>query len=457
MINDHYTREDLWRAYLGLMSGDEKSAISQHLEEGCCLCQEEILGILDELLGEPPQLDEDSDAFIEEGLDAYDVAIDRALEGALQKAEFLRKEVRKRPEALELLNRKGGREFGREAPSRLRGPAGVEVLLEKSWEVRYEDAHEMTFLAGLASSWAQRLDPARYGEGFVRDLQARALIELGNAFRVADDLDLAQKILDEAARRIGEGAGDDFLEARLCDVQASLHADRRFFSASCEALDAAHSIHLRHGDHHLAGRALISKGMFTGYSGKTEDAEDLIRRGLDLLDRDRDPGLAVIAVHNLLYLMIERGAFREARNLLFRHRPFCMAVGGKINLLKIQALDGRIAAGLGNLAQAEATFREVAQSFRREQLGYKAALASLELALVLRQGGRVEEARQVVIEAADAFLRLGVHREAVAAMLVLRKASEQGEATSALLRSAIYFLTKAEDHTDLKAEDYLAL
>lgn len=183
----------------------------------------------------------------------------------------------------------------------------------------------------------------------------------------------------------------------------------------------------------------------------------MIRRGLDLVDRDRDPDLAVIAVHNLLYLMIERGAYREARTLLFRHRPYCMAVGGKISRLKIQALDGRIAAGLGNLTQAEIIFREVAQSFREEKLGYKAALTSLELALVLRQAGREEEVRQVVLDATDVFLRLGIHREAVAAMLVLRKACEQGEATSALLRSAIQFLTRVEDYPDVAAEDCLTI
>lgn len=458
MTNDHYSREDLWKAYLGLVSMDQKSAIRQHLEDGCCLCQDEMFGLLGELLGDPPQDSEEFDVMFEaESLNAYDVAIDKALAGALRTSDTLRKEERRRSEALDLLSRKGGRDFGREAPSRLRGPAGVEALLQKSWEVRYKDPQEMVFLAGIASSWAQRLDPARYGKAFVRDLQSSSLIELGNAYRVADDLDLAQKTLDEAARRIGETVGDDLIEARLCDVQASLHADRRFFSASCEALDTVHSIHLRHGDRHLAGRALISKGIYAGYSGKTEEAEDLIRRGLDLVDRGRDPDLAVIAVHNLLYLMIERGAYREARTLLFRHRPYCMAVGGKINRLKIQALDGRIAAGLGNLAQAEIIFREVAQSFQEEKLGYKAALASLELALVLRQAGREEEVRQVVLDATDVFLRLGIHREAVAAMLVLRKACEQGEATSALLRSAIQFLTRVEDYPDVSAADCLTI
>jgi tetratricopeptide (TPR) repeat protein len=460
--NDHYSREELWSAYLGFVSADQKLTIRQHLESGCCSCREEIFEMLDELLGEPPEPVAGSDSVTAlevdgESLDAYDVAIARALSGALQKAGFLRKERRKLPEALELLSAKGPQVFGREAPHHLRGPAGVEALLQKSWEARYDDPLEMVFLAALASSWAQRLDSKRYGSSFVQNLQCHALIELGNAHRVADELDLAQKVLNEAARQIGQSVGDDLLEARLCDVQASLHADRRFFSASCEALDTVHAIHLRHGDRHLAGRALLSKGVYTGYAGKTVEAEDLIRRGLDLVDKERDSALVSSAIYNLLYLLTDRGEFRRARNLLFQNRHFLETLEGAINQLKTRWTEGKIAAGLGDLAKAELILREVSEGFLAEKLGYKAALASLELALVLRRAGREEEVRHVVLEAADVFLRLGVHREAVAAMLVLRKASEQGEATTALLQSAIYFLSRAEDNPDLSAEDFLIL
>jgi hypothetical protein len=59
------------------------------------------------------------------------------------------------------------------------------------------------------------------------------------------------------------------------------------------------------------------------------------------------------------------------------------------------------------------------------------------------------------LEASDIFLSLGVHREAMGAMLVLRKTSEQGLATPALLRSTIQFLTRAEDNPELAAEDFL--
>lgn len=414
--------------------------------------------MLDELLGEPP---ESTKSFVSETVgespDAYDEAIDRALEGVLQKVGLLRKEKKRIPEALGLLNEKGSQAFGREAPHRLRGPAGVEALLQKSWEARYENPQEMVFMAALASSWAQRLDSARYGRSVVHDLQCRTLVELGNAYRVADELDLAQKTLDEAARRMGQMVVDELLEARLCDVQASLHGARRFFSASCEALDTVHAIHLRNGNRHLAGRALLSKGVYTGYSGKTREAEDLIRRGLELVDESRDPALVSSAIHNLLCLLMDREEFRSARNLLFRHRTFLESIDGRINKLKTRWLEGKIAAGLGKLAQAETIFQEVAEGFQEEGLGYKAALASLELAVVLRETGRLEEARAVVLKAADVFLALGIHREAVAAMLVLRKACEQREATASLLQSAIHFLTLAENNPDLVAEDFLIL
>jgi len=456
----HYSREELWGAFLGSLSPERATAVRRHFESGCLACLRKVPGMLNELLEEPPEflaLKDEAGLEAADGgdeADAYDLAIDRALERALKTAGHLRKERSKIPAALELLTEAGAQEFGRDAPPRLRGLAGIEALLQKSWEIRFDDPHEMVFCAALASTWAQQLEPGRYGVGFVRDVQCRAFIELGNAHRVADELDTAQKILDEATRLFLEATGDELLEARLCDVQASLHAARRLFAESCEALDTVHAIHERRGDRHLAGRALISKGLYTSYQGNLQEAEKLTRRGLEMIDRERDPSLFQVAVHDLLYQIVTQGRFREARNLLFRHRPL-LEPGGKIKLLKLRAIEGRIAAGMGNLAQAEIIFREVRQGFEEERLGYKAALASLELAVVLEQAGRDAEAREVVAEASDVFLSLGVHREALAAMLVLRKASEQGLSTPALLRSAIQFLIKAEHNPGLAAEDFL--
>jgi tetratricopeptide (TPR) repeat protein len=453
----------MWSAYLGLASTDRRDSIRLHLESGCTSCHQEVSEMLEELLGEPPEAAggvEPLFALEAAGEDAYDVAISRALEGALLAMERRSKERQKLPEALEMLSRTGAQTFEREAPLGLRGPAGVEALLQKSWEARFENPQEMVLEAGLASTWAQGLDPRRYGSGFVQELQCRALIELGNAYRVADELDQAQKALDQADRLMVEALEDgvemdEMLALRLCDIQASLHADRRLFTESCEALDAIHVIHMQRGDHHLAGRALISKGAHKTSQGNTLEAERLILRGLEMIDAEREPALVLVSLHNLLTLMVDRGELREARGILFRHRSHYTEVGGRINVLKLRAVEGRIAAGLGELDLAEKTFREVAQSFQAERLSYKAALASLELAVVLREMDRGAEAQAAILEAVEVFLRLGVDRVAIAAMLVLRKASEAGITSPALLRAAIHFLIQAEDHPQVSGEVFI--
>lgn len=459
----HYSREEMWSAYLGLASTDRRDAMRRHLESGCSPCHQEIFGMLGELLGEAPEAVEVQGAiFAAEvgGKDAYDAAISRALEGALLKLELHSKERRKLPEALEMLGEKGALDFGREAPFRLRGPAGIEALLQKSWEARFENPQEMVLEAGLASTWAQGLDPRRYGTGFVQELRCRALIELGNAYRVADELDLAQKTLDQADRVMVDGLEDglemdEMLALRLCDIQASLHADRRLFAESCEALDAIHMIHLQRGDRHLAGRALISKGAHKVSQGNTVEAEQLILHGLEMIDAEREPALVLASLHNLLSLMVDRGELRDARTILFRNRVELSEAAGRINVLKLRAMEGRIAAGLGEHAVAEKIFREVTQEFQSENLSYKAALSSLELAVVLREMGRDAEAREAILGAVEVFLRLGVDRVAVAAMLVLRKASEAGITSPTLLRATIHFLVRAEDHPQLAGEVFL--
>ena len=459
----HYSREEMWIAYLGLASMDRRDSMRLHLESGCDSCHQEVLGMLEELLGEPPEAVEETamacmPPAVEE--DEYDAAISRAFEGALLKMERWSKEKQKLPEALEMLGRKGAQAFGREAPSRLRGPAGVEALLQKSWEARFENPLEMVLEAGLASTWAQGLDPRRYGTGFVQELRCRALIELGNAHRVADELDLAQKTLDQADRAMVAALEDglemdEMLALRLCDIQASLHADRRLFAESCEALDAIHVLHMQRGDHHLAGRALISKGAHKASQGKTVEAEQLILRGLEMIDTEREPVLVLVSLHNLLSLMVDRGELREARAILLRNRAQLSELGGRINLLKLRAVEGRIAAGLGEMAVAETIFRGVIRELEKEGLSYKAALASLELAVVLREMGWTAEARESILEAVEVFLGLGVDRVGIAAMLVLRKACEAGAATPALLRATIHYLMRAEDHPRLSGEVFI--
>jgi tetratricopeptide (TPR) repeat protein len=168
-----------------------------------------------------------------------------------------------------------------------------EALLERSWALRHESPEEMVKAAEWARVLAERLEPEDLnGQTVPADLQCRAWIELGNAYRVADDLPEAQNALGRATELYLKGTQDELLAAHLFDIQASLLGACRRFDLAETALDLVFAIYQRAGDEYLAGRALISKGMCVGYQGRAEQAVELIEQGIAQVD-DRDRPLDI--------------------------------------------------------------------------------------------------------------------------------------------------------------------
>lgn len=439
-MNDHPTLVELEGFLRGDLPVRDSRSVVIHLLDGCNRCREVVSPYMGALFGDDPaevELSAELNA-------AYDTAIDRAFSAARERLRQ-RRESSRLQEALSLFKAKTitGSTAAATAPA---SPelADFEELLERGQQARHDDPRQMVGLAQQALLVAEHLSAERLGPHQVADLRCRALTELGNAWRVSDRLDEAEKTLMHAASLYLQGTGEPRLGARLFDVQASLDADRRRFEAAGEELDAVYAFHRRQGDDHLAGRALISKGMYAGYGGRTEEAIRLLRRGLARIDAERDPGLAAAALHNQARLLVDAGRFREARTLVWRDRQRIEQAGGRVRQLKLRWLEGQIHAGLGELDQAEQALREVKEGFHQADLHYKEALTSLEMATVLLQQGRADEARGLVLEAAEVFNALKVHREALAAVLLLRKAFETQAATAALLHRVVHFLTRAE-------------
>jgi tetratricopeptide (TPR) repeat protein len=334
-----------------------------------------------------------------------------------------------------------------QAPPGLDGFALYEALLERSWGLRHEDPAAMVRLAGMAVRIAGCLNARRYGQLRLADLQARAWGELANAYRVADDLDEAGKAFERALEHLSRGTGDEWLQARLYDLQASYFGTRRWFVLALGALDVVHDIHQRRGDHHLAGRALISKGIYTGYQGNPGEAVALFREGLARIDEEADPDLAFTARYNQAFCQLECGQLREARATLW---PLLRERGesARINRFKALWVKGRIDVGLGELERAERAFRESKTGFEETGMGFAAALVSLELALVWLNQNRPEQAWAVVSEAKQVFQRLQVHREVLAAVMILQRSIELGKATLGLVESVVQFARQAQVHLD---------
>lgn len=297
-----------------------------------------------------------------------------------------------------------------------------ESLIARSQACRHHDPEQMVLLAERAAAIAADLDPLAYGPELTADLRARCLAELGNAHRVSDDLEAAERALRNAIEASGRGTQDPLLLARIMDLTASLRGAQRRFGEALELLDAVYQIYESHGDRHNAGRALISKGVYTGYANDPEGAVRLLSAGLAMIHPASDPKLVVTAVHNLIGFLADSGQFREAQRLLRRARQAYHAEGDRVNLIKLSWLDGRIAAGLGQLRRAEQSLLQARKDLTATGLNYHAALVSLDLAGVWLSQGKTAETRTLVEELVATFQARRIAREALAALVLLKEA-----------------------------------
>ncbi len=311
-----------------------------------------------------------------------------------------------------------------------------ETLLQLSHALRKDYPQEMVHFAEIAVEVASLVSWLPYRLEQLRDLEARAWGELANAYRVADELPLAESALEQAYERCRVGTGEPLLLARLDDVAASLFASQRRFEEAFRCLEKARALFLQAGDRHRAGRTLISMGLFSGYDGRPEAAVQLLTDGLNEIDRDRDPDLVYRALQNVVLVTEQQGDFEQARNYLTLLIPIADVRAGRLDRLKLRWIEGRLAAGLGDFASAEQIFAQAKRAFERAGLFYHAAGTGLDLAAVWFRQGRTAEVKGLVGELVTAFSRVQVEREAIAALLMLHKALARDRATFELIQQA---------------------
>ncbi|HVR09804.1 MAG TPA: hypothetical protein VMW75_17305, partial [Thermoanaerobaculia bacterium] len=374
---------------------------------------------------------------------AYDRAIDRAFAAVMRHGEKAARSSAKAHEALAQLGGEGLDRL-RELPADLRGFAGYEALLERSWAMRREEPKLMVKLAELAATAAAGLGEEGFSAGQVKDFQARAASELANAYRVMDRLEEAQSSLEAARRHFAEGSQDRLLGARLLEVEANVHAGRGELAAALTALDAALRTYRRYGDPHLAGRCLIKKGLFTTPTGRRQEAIELLTEGLGMIDPGQDGPLVLAAVHNTAVCLMEDGRCREARSLLWRHLGLYEQHAGRQDRLKLRWLQAQIYAGLDDLGRAERAFEEVRVGLREAGRLLAEAVATVELASVRLRQGRENLARDLALEGAQLILGLAINRDVASALEGLRSRLEKSPvATTELVGQILQLLRDA--------------
>jgi tetratricopeptide (TPR) repeat protein len=454
----HPDRNAFERFSRGEASAAEERWIEDHLRSACALCQEHV----DELLS--CSFDPSGAALEETGGQDADLADDlTASQDAAWDRLFARlgsrlsRAAAERNDAPALLGELFGRPWEEQSvllrlDRRLRTVAVCEQLIETSFEEGFRDPSRAIELAERGLLLAELLDAERYGRSVVQDLQARAWAYLGNARRIAFDLAGAEAALIRAERLVEEGSADPLEEARVLDLRASLLSDQGHFEQAAELLEVVIDIYGDLGEPHRKGRAMISKGVFLGYSGWPEEAIRQIRKGLGLIDWDREPRLVLMARHNLAWFLNDCGRSEEALRQLERFRHTYREFSDAWTALRLAWLDGRIAGGLGRVEDAERILREVRRSFLAGGQGYDAALVTLDLAHLHLENGRAAEVRTLARELLDLFLSHDIHRQALAALAVFQTAVDMDDATPGLAQAVSSYLVRARRNPQLRFE-----
>jgi tetratricopeptide (TPR) repeat protein len=380
----------------------------------------------------------------------YKAAVERAFDLARRHERHLRGQEEEAKQVLAILEKEG--ELGAVEKLATAGTyAKYKAFSARSWALRYEDPGQMVQLAMLAKGCAQRLDPQTYGATLVSDFQCEAQAALANALRVAQQLDAADVNMARARELFALGTKSNSLEVHILVLEAALDADRRRFEPAIGKLEKVYRYHRWRGDQHLAGKALITQGLYHSYAGDSERALDRLQRGFASVDASRDPALAYAALHNQVSILSACGRFREAEKQLFLLRPL-QPGSGRVNQLKIRWIEAQIDAGLERFERAERTLLEVREEMAAIGRGYDSALISLDLASVLMAQRWVADAAEVVSRAYETFMALHIDREALASLVILRTAFDVGIVTRAMVEEVAAYLQKVESDPEAKFE-----
>lgn len=447
-MSEHPRRDKLEGFLLSSLSTPDVRSMVAHLLGDCDQCREDMSPLAGAMFtpdtGPELRLSAEEDA-------AYDRTIAAAFAKALEHDRRLTLEREEGADRAGEILRAVRRS---ESPLLPEGPVSwglCEALLDASRELRHSNRTEMLQVANLARLAADRLDAAVYGKDQRTDMQARSWAELANAWRVNEDLAQAEAAMACALELRALGTGDPLLYARIADLDASLLCDQRRFKEAFRMLDIALTIHRRHSDAHEVGRVTVLKGLYTGYAGRPEEGLQLLVQGLTLIDRARDTKLVFHTLHNILLFRVDLGEYERAQHQLQRMRPLYAAHADWLDIAKLHRIEGEIAAGLGDLVTAEATFQQVRQDFNDAGLGYHAALISLDLAGVWLRQGRTAEVRGLAMELIASFRALGVEREALSALYMLQDSLERDQATVEILRLVSGILRRLQNEPATRA------
>ena len=253
---------------------------------------------------------------------------------------------------------------------------------------------------------------------------ARAVAHRGNAKRAANDLAGAESLLEVAQDLFeSEGSGDPLVSAEIASLLASLRRDQRRFSEAESLLEQAAEIYTELEDTRETAEVLVKLSTVFSVMGEPRRALGAITQCLPMIDREKEPFLYLVAIHNQAHYLADLGELTACQELLFNHGELYQTLGNPALRIRLRWLLGRVEVRLGNYAPAEEALMAVQEYFRGEGLAYDAALVGLDLAQLFVEQRKPDRIHELVEEILPTFTSLGIRREAALTLRFSQEAS----------------------------------
>jgi len=324
------------------------------------------------------------------------------------------------------------------------------LLSDRSLDAASRSPKLAAELAELAVVIAEHLEgePARTAK-----VHGYALGHLGNARRAHGSLVLAEQALDRAEERLAVGrafTSDLLEEARIPALRASLRLVQGRLEECLGLLDQALTAD---PSPTLAASILITKGRALEEKGDLAGTVAVFHEAEAQIERDRDPRLYLCVRQNLLDALSKADRFEEAAAFLPEVQRLSAQHASTLDRTRLKWIEGRIAAGQGDLARGIELLTTVRGALVSGEIGFDTALVSLELAGFYARKGNNAAVKTLAGHMAPIFQANVLHREALAAIAYFRQAADRKEVTAELTGKIALYLIRARHNPALRFEE----
>jgi len=325
-------------------------------------------------------------------------------------------------------------------------PAFFRLLGKKVLEESRVDRRRGIEVAELALAWANGGSLTNNLETTRASLQALAWVWLGNAYRLAEDFEAAERCFTKVANRrpaAGSTKGVQQIEAEILLFEGSFRYFQRHLNEAEHLLDRAIALSRALGLTELLVRSLLQRGNVLTSQGRFKGALGDLRMAEPLLDELEDAELALQTYQALANTLAVEGNWRKSIDALAKARSLCKKYGHPLVFHQLELVEGIALHGAGELEQA-------ARAFERARLGMISlgsrgytALVALEFSVLRFEQNQYSEAAALASEALPLFSSLKIDREARLAFKVLRQSIISDRLTEKILVEARDYLRRA--------------